>query len=906
MAMSSLNLIESLREYRLLEDSQIREIQTMTAGTHDVAKLTQQLEQRGLLTRFQLEYLEQGKASDLILGPYVLLERIGEGGMGQVYKAYHRVLKSVRAIKIIRPDCLTSKLAIERFYREIQAVSRLNHPNIVMAHDAGQHDDTHYFVMEYAPGKDLGRIVKERGRLPVGEATEYIRQAALGLQHAYERGLVHRDIKPSNLLVSSEDGKVKILDMGLARLRETTVSPGDGNEPLTPTGAVMGTPDFMAPEQAEDSRRVDIRADIYSLGCTLYQLLTAQLPFAGGSLVEKLIRHRMDHPTPINQYRPDVPTELMAIVDRMMAKDPADRYQTPIEVAEALTPFAKASGLHKTLAGASLGGKPSVSPDAESQSSIPDTMVGASMHPDRLAASLLDRSLTPKSDHTEMVDASRHHAPTHSGATYIPPQTPAPRAAFPPLPQKPPRSPLVLIGLIVLMITGGVAGAILVRKFLLTPTPVASGTTSTGTEATGTQATRPTEVTSPRETTGQKVPPKATYYPALARTAQGETAEVRPAPAFTMPDRPMDWERLEQVCTFPARPAVRNAVFSGDGSRVALNLGETIALRGTEKGDILHTITVRSAVISLPGDVRTAGVLTVSADGKAVLFATLTKANDAKIDMGFNRAQEFDALVLWREDVEQPSLMYGDAINTTPVVPSSHSLAFTTREAKAALAGRPRMITVHDLVSGKTIGSIDIRDADDCVVCSRDGELAIVGGTNKLVTLCQLTRTGGVPALQFEGHGGFIYALAFAANSKRILSGGSDGQLIAWDPSLSKAQPGGKGPTPIKESLWNKKNWHTGSVRCIACTPRLDEDLFLTGGHDGTVCLGDGKTGEKIWSQQVGEEKIIAVSFSKDGATGYFCTESRLGRLILKPRPLTSVKTDSGLSNSPVQGKKYQ
>jgi serine/threonine protein kinase len=285
----------------------------------------------------------QDRAGKLVLGPYVLLQPLGQGGMGQVYLARHRHLPRTVALKVIHHTFLGSPQAIERFRREVGALSRLSHPNIVLVYDAGQAGDTLYFAMEYAPGADLARLLQERGPLPIAECCNYIRQAAMGLQHAFEKGLVDRDIKPSNLFLVFETGVVKILDLGLARLH----GPADSENsacPLTEPGSLLGTPDYMAPEQTEDPHMADTRADIYSLGCTLYHLLTGRVPFPGGSLVDKLIRHQTAPPEPIAQLRPETPSGLTAVIARMTAKAPKDRYQTPAAVAEALLPWCRVDG----------------------------------------------------------------------------------------------------------------------------------------------------------------------------------------------------------------------------------------------------------------------------------------------------------------------------------------------------------------------------------------------------------------------------------------------------------------------------------------------------------------------------------------------------------------------------------
>jgi formylglycine-generating enzyme required for sulfatase activity/tRNA A-37 threonylcarbamoyl transferase component Bud32 len=288
---------------------------------------------RGWLTEFQSEQLLVDQGKHLLLGPYELLARLGQGGMGEVFKARHRLLNRVVALKITRKELLSDPTNERRFLREIQATARLKHPNIVTVHDASRIGDTHFFAMEYIEGSDLARIVRQQGPVLVTRACEYIRQAALGLQHAFEQELVHRDIKPSNLLLTADGTLVKILDMGVARCCDM-----EGSD-LTATGSVVGTPDYLAPEQATNSRSVDIRADIYSLGCTLYTLLAGHPPFPEGSSLEKALKHLHDQPAPIRKQRPEVPPEVALILEKMMAKKPAARYQQPIEVAHALEPF---------------------------------------------------------------------------------------------------------------------------------------------------------------------------------------------------------------------------------------------------------------------------------------------------------------------------------------------------------------------------------------------------------------------------------------------------------------------------------------------------------------------------------------------------------------------------------------
>jgi WD40 repeat protein len=318
----------------LVEPEQLRQLAHELAGRQlDAQQLGRELMHRGWATAFQLNQLFQGRETALHVGPYLLLARLGAGGMGQVFKARHRRLGRIVALKLIHPQYLGDPGAAKRFLREVRSLSRLDHPHIVRALDAGEADGRLYLVMEYVEGTDLAQLVNHRGALPLNLACECARQSALALQHAHENGLVHRDIKPSNLLLAG-DGTVRLLDLGLARPGATDES--DAGTTLTDTGMMMGTPDYVAPEQILDSKRVDIRADLYSLGCTLYHLLTGRPPFAGGTAGQKLVQQQTEEPEAIAALRPEVPAALVAVVQKLMAKKPDQRYQTPAELAAVL------------------------------------------------------------------------------------------------------------------------------------------------------------------------------------------------------------------------------------------------------------------------------------------------------------------------------------------------------------------------------------------------------------------------------------------------------------------------------------------------------------------------------------------------------------------------------------------
>ena len=303
------------------------------------------LVEQGLLTKFQAERLLAGKTDGFLMGQYRILDELGRGGMGRVFKAEHMTMGRVVALKMLSSTLLKTERARKLFHREVKAAARLHHPNIVTAFDANQVGDRCFLVMEFVDGPNLHDLVRDHGPLPVTQACDYIRQAALGLQYAHDLGMVHRDIKPANLLVQKAPAKsgdgdsiVKILDFGLARVAaEDGVTEHDSIE--TNKNMVMGTPDYLSPEQARSLHGADGRSDIYSLGCTLHFLLSGQVPFPGGTTMEKLVRHSTDAAKPLNELRPDVPIEVAIIVQKMMAKKPDDRYQSAAELAAALLSY---------------------------------------------------------------------------------------------------------------------------------------------------------------------------------------------------------------------------------------------------------------------------------------------------------------------------------------------------------------------------------------------------------------------------------------------------------------------------------------------------------------------------------------------------------------------------------------
>jgi eukaryotic-like serine/threonine-protein kinase len=311
-----------------------REIEKQGAQANNPRPVAEALVRDGILTSWQAEHLLRGKRRGFVIDKYRLLSPLGRGGMNAVYLAEHALMRRRCAIKILPEKQLGEPATVERFHREARAVALLDHTNIVRAYDFGKVIDgnrpIHFFAMEFVEGESLEERVARIGPLPPVEAANFVRQVADGLAHAHAAGVVHRDIKPGNLLVD-RDGVVKILDLGLAKFfGDEPVQNADGGQ------QVFGTVDFLSPEQALNSRTADARSDIYSLGCTLYFLLVGHAPFPEGTLTQRLVGHVSLQPAPINEKRADVPADLVAIVDRMMAKKPADRFQTAEEVTELL------------------------------------------------------------------------------------------------------------------------------------------------------------------------------------------------------------------------------------------------------------------------------------------------------------------------------------------------------------------------------------------------------------------------------------------------------------------------------------------------------------------------------------------------------------------------------------------
>jgi serine/threonine-protein kinase len=327
------DLLPVIQKSGILADRQFNELRNRVLNGQlpvEPKLLAMKLVRDKVLTDYQARRFLSNKSHGLTVGKYVILDRLGSGSMGRVYKAQHQLMGRVVALKIIAPQIITNDRVVARFQREMRMVGRLDHPNVVRAFDADQAGNVLYIVMEYVAGQSLGQKFRASGPLSAVDVVNYASQAALGLAHAHAQGIVHRDIKPSNLLIN-ESQTVKVLDLGLGVLMEAD----DQGSFATADGIAVGTIDYMSPEQAM-GREVDGRSDLYSLGCAMYHLITGRLPFPGSTPIDRLGKRISGSPVPILELKPDLPPALVGVLDTLLATRPGDRYQTADAAADAL------------------------------------------------------------------------------------------------------------------------------------------------------------------------------------------------------------------------------------------------------------------------------------------------------------------------------------------------------------------------------------------------------------------------------------------------------------------------------------------------------------------------------------------------------------------------------------------
>lgn len=445
---SSTGLFELLQKSNLLEPAQLAQIRPRVGPSISAQQAAKQLVGDGVITRWHAKELLAGRHA-FYLGQYKLLEKLGVGGRGVVYKAKHVSFGRTVALKVLAKEYLEKPEAVARFRREVQLVAALNHPNIVQAYDANCVGRVHFLVMEFVDGKDLSSWLQDNGPLPIEWTCECIAQAALGLQHAHENGMVHRDVKPGNIMVvgDSLDATpiVKLLDMGFARM----VDGEEGQNRITQRGQVFGTPDYMSPEQAEDTFNCDIRSDIFSLGCTMYRCLTGKMPFGGNTPMQKLLA-RTTGPAPrLRAERPDAPPELDEVLAKMLSRKADDRFQIPLEVAGALAPMGMRSFLDAPpSAGSSLLSYTSLRGMSDSKISLASFREGMDVRDGREAAAADNALSAPTAIAGGSTIAGTMGLPSLDAASGSavapkPPISPAPGAAAAPPPSPIPGSTVI-------------------------------------------------------------------------------------------------------------------------------------------------------------------------------------------------------------------------------------------------------------------------------------------------------------------------------------------------------------------------------------------------------------------------------------------------------------------------------
>jgi WD40 repeat protein/serine/threonine protein kinase len=808
---TSAELVEIVRQSGVVGEERIHHYVTslnaagqMPARSDELASI---LVRDKVLTQFQAERFLRGKWRHFIIGKYKVLEGLGAGGMCSVYLCEHRFMNRRVAIKVLPMSQAENPAALGRFYREARAVAALNHPNIVRAYDIDRDGDVHFLVMEYALGLSLQDLVKQRGPLPIGQAANYIAQAALGLQHAYEHGLIHRDIKPANLLLDNS-GTIKILDLGLARFfnDESDILTREHNE------AVLGTADYLSPEQALDSHTVDIRADIYSLGMTFYFLLSAQTPLGSGTVAQKLIWHQFRLPKPIRDLRPDVPEALVEVLNRMMAKDPYERFQQPAELAVALTPWVQLSvapALAAELPAEPLTPVPDAT-DSDRTSWTPDFTPASTAIIVTGSANQTDRRVAPqppKPDETSMASLQGGRRRWWIGGAV---------------------AGLAIVGLAVGLV------ALLLKQ----GAPDKSGT---GRKEEKLALLSPAQARL-RELTALAAAPKADAGQlrrdvfAFRKTFPGTPESVAAAQLLTQMPSPLDrfdGKGLPESVRQAWRPFELVAILGDVNCRVALG-GPVKGLAFHPNGRLLATASDDKIRML---DVETLQVQAVWPDtgGYCLNFSP-----DGQILAGIAKAQ----VKLWdaNSGKEKVALQNppGD-ITWLRLSPDGKTLATVTKGSRMQL---------WDVATGKETGSFQGQGAESWALAfSPDGKVVVTGTKEHRINRWDVVGKQELPALGADKHE--IWGLAFSPDGKTLVSTGWEPSARLWDVETGKPRGDLAG--------------HERGVWPLQISP--DAAVLATGSSDRTVRLWDMATAKERAVLRGSVSGIASLAFSPDGRT---------------------------------------